>query len=56
MLGAGAARALSLNPFEAMTTVTVKIVSQHCGDWTLHRPKTLVAALGLTLFTSYPRA
>jgi hypothetical protein len=32
VLGAGAAARLSLNPFEAMTTVTVKIVSQLTGD------------------------
>ncbi|MGB7431421.1 MAG: phosphate ABC transporter permease subunit PstC, partial [Ahrensia sp.] len=32
VLGAGAAARLSLNPFEAMTTVTAKIVSQLTGD------------------------
>ncbi|MBL9053030.1 MAG: phosphate ABC transporter permease subunit PstC, partial [Tabrizicola sp.] len=31
-MGAGAAAKLSLNPFEAMTTMTVKIVSQLTGD------------------------
>ena len=42
---------LSLNPFEAMTTVTVKIVSQLTGDTEFASPETLVAfALGLTLF------
>ena len=51
VLGAGAAAQLSLNPFEAMTTVTVKIVSQLTGDTDFASPETLVAfALGLTLF------
>jgi len=51
VLGAGAAARLSLNPFEAMTTVTVKIVSQLTGDTEFASPETLVAfALGLTLF------
>ncbi len=52
VLGAGAAAKLSLNPFEAMTTMTVKIVSQLTGDTDFSAPETLVAfALGLTLFT-----
>ena len=52
VLGAGAAAKLSLNPFEAMTTITVKIVSQLTGDTEFASPETLVAfALGLTLFT-----
>jgi phosphate transport system permease protein len=51
VLGAGAAARLSLNPFEAMTTVTVKIVSQLTGDTDFNSPETLVAfALGITLF------
>ncbi|MFO1176634.1 MAG: phosphate ABC transporter permease subunit PstC [Paracoccaceae bacterium] len=51
VLGAGAAAKLSLNPFEAMTTMTVKIVSQLTGDTDFSAPETLVAfALGLTLF------
>lgn len=51
VLGAGAAARLSLNPFEAMTTVTVKIVSQLTGDTDFASPETLVAfALGITLF------
>ena len=51
VLGAGAAARLSLNPFEAMTTVTVKIVSQLTGDTDFASPETLVAfALGMTLF------
>ncbi|TCP60884.1 phosphate ABC transporter membrane protein 1 (PhoT family) [Rhodovulum bhavnagarense] len=51
VLGAGAAAKLGLNPFDAMTTVTVKIVSQLTGDTEFASPETLVAfALGLTLF------
>jgi len=51
VMGAGAAAKLSLNPFDAMTTVTVKIVSQLTGDSEFASPETLVAfALGLTLF------
>jgi phosphate transport system permease protein len=51
VLGAGAAAQAHLNPFEAMTTVTVKIVSQLTGDTEFESPETLVAfALGLTLF------
>lgn len=51
VLGAGAAARMSLNPFEAMTTITVKIVSQLTGDSDFASPETLVAfALGLTLF------
>ncbi|GHC43154.1 phosphate ABC transporter permease subunit PstC [Neogemmobacter tilapiae] len=50
-LGAGAAAKLSLNPFEAMTTMTVKIVGQLTGDTDFASPETLVAfALGMTLF------
>lgn len=52
VLGAGAAAQMSLNPFEAMTTMTVKIVSQLTGDTDFSAPETLVAfALGITLFT-----
>ncbi|MEL7345901.1 MAG: phosphate ABC transporter permease subunit PstC [Pseudomonadota bacterium] len=51
VLGAGAAARLSLNPFEAMTTVTAKIVSQLTGDSDFTSPEALVAfALGITLF------
>ncbi len=51
VLGAGAAARLDVNPFEAMTTVTVKIVSQLTGDTDFNSPETLVAfALGITLF------
>jgi len=50
-MGAGAAAKLGLNPFEAMTTITVKIVSQLTGDGEFNSPETLVAfALGMTLF------
>jgi phosphate transport system permease protein len=37
--GRGAAAKLSLNPFEAMTTVTVKIVSQLTGDTDFSSPR-----------------
>ena len=51
VVGAGAAAKLSLNPFEAMTTITVKIVGQLTGDTDFAAPETLVAfALGMTLF------
>ncbi|THD82356.1 phosphate ABC transporter permease subunit PstC [Aliigemmobacter aestuarii] len=50
-MGAGAAAKLSLNPFDAMTTMTVKIVGQLTGDTDFASPETLVAfALGITLF------
>ncbi|MCB5410271.1 phosphate ABC transporter permease subunit PstC [Pseudogemmobacter faecipullorum] len=51
VMGAGAAAKLSMNPFEAMTTMTVKIVGQLTGDTDFNSPETLVAfALGMTLF------
>ena len=51
VLAAGVAANLTLNPFEAMTTITVKIVNQLTGDLEFNSPQTLVAfALGLTLF------
>ena len=51
VLGAGAAARLSLNPFDAMTTVTAKIVSQLTGDSDFSSPVALVAfALGISLF------
>ncbi len=51
VMGAGAAAKISGNPFEAMTTITVKIVSQLTGDTEFASPETLVAfALGLSLF------
>jgi phosphate transport system permease protein len=52
VLAAGVAARMQLNPFEPMTTVTVKIVSQLTGDLEFTSPQTLVAfALGITLFT-----
>jgi phosphate transport system permease protein len=51
VLAAGIAPNLTLNPFEPVTTITVKIVSQLTGDLEFNSPQTLVAfALGLTLF------
>ena len=51
VLGAGAAARLSMNPFDAMTTVTAKIVSQLTGDNDFASPEALVAfALGMSLF------
>lgn len=51
VMGAGAAAQLSMNPFDAMTTMTVKIVGQLTGDTDFSAPETLVAfALGMTLF------
>ncbi|MCF6127820.1 MULTISPECIES: phosphate ABC transporter permease subunit PstC [Mesorhizobium] len=51
VLAAGVAANLTINPFEAMTTITVKIVNQLTGDLEFNSPQTLVAfALGLTLF------
>ncbi len=51
VLAAGVAANLTANPFEAMTTITVKIVSQLTGDLEFNTPQTLVAfALGITLF------
>lgn len=51
VMGAGAAARLDLNPFQAMTTITVKIVSQLTGDTEFNSPETLVAfALGMSLF------
>lgn len=52
VLAAGIAANLTINPFEPVTTITVKIVSQLTGDLEFNSPQTLVAfALGLTLFT-----
>lgn len=51
VLAAGVAANLTLNPFQAMTTITVKIVSQLTGDLEFNSPQTLVAfALGMMLF------
>ncbi len=51
VLAAGVAARIQFNPFEPMTTVTVKIVNQLTGDLEFTSPQTLVAfALGITLF------
>ncbi len=51
VLAAGVAARMQINPFEPMTTVTVKIVAQLTGDLEFTSPQTLVAfALGITLF------
>ena len=51
VMAAGIAANLTANPLEAVTTVTVKIVSQLTGDLEFNSPQTLVAfALGITLF------
>jgi phosphate transport system permease protein len=51
VLAAGVAANLTANPFQAMTTITVKIVNQLTGDLEFNSPQTLVAfALGITLF------
>jgi phosphate transport system permease protein len=51
VMAAGIAANLTANPFEQVTTMTVKIVSQLTGDLEFTSPQTLVAfALGLTLF------
>ena len=52
VLGAGAAARLSMNPFEAMTTVTAKIVSQLTGDSDFASPEALVAFALWTLLSS----
>jgi phosphate transport system permease protein len=50
VMAAGMAANLTLNPLEAVTTVTVQIVSLLVGDQEFDSPKTLAAfALGLTL-------
>ncbi|MGB0697444.1 MAG: phosphate ABC transporter permease subunit PstC [Rhodospirillaceae bacterium] len=51
VMAAGLAANLTLNPFEAVTTVTVQIVKLLTGDQEFDSPKTLAAfALGLMLF------
>ena len=51
VLGAGAIARFTANPFEALTTITTRIVSQLTGDGDFNSPETLVAfALGLSLF------
>ena len=51
VMAAGLSANLTANPFEAVTTVTVQIVTALVGDQEFNSPKTLVAfALGLVLF------
>lgn len=51
VMAAGLAAKLTFNPLEAVTTVTVQIVTLLTGDQAFDSPKTLAAfALGLTLF------
>ena len=51
VMAAGLAARLTANPFEAVTTVTVQIVTLLIGDQEFDSPKTLAAfALGLVLF------
>ncbi len=51
VMAAGLAANLTINPLEAVTTVTVQIVTLLTGDQAFDSPKTLVAfALGLMLF------
>jgi phosphate transport system permease protein len=51
VMAAGRAANLTVNPFEAVTTVTVQIVALLTGDQEFDSPKTLAAfALGLVLF------
>ncbi len=51
VMAAGLSANLTANPFEAVTTVTVQIVTLLTGDQEFDSPKTLSAfGLGLTLF------
>ena len=53
VMAAGLAAKLTINPLEAVTTVTVQIVTLLTGDQEFDSPKTLAAfALGLMLFIS----
>ena len=53
VMAAGLAAKLTFNPLEAVTTVTVQIVTQLIGDNEFNSPKTLSAfALGLVLFVA----
>jgi phosphate transport system permease protein len=52
VMAAGLTAKLTLNPLDAVTTVTVQIVTLLTGDQEFDSPKTLSAfALGLLLFT-----
>jgi len=51
VMAAGLAAKLTANPLEAVTTITVQIVTLLTGDQEFDSPKTLAAfALGLMLF------
>jgi phosphate transport system permease protein len=51
VMAAGLSAKLTANPFEAVTTITVQIVTLLVGDQEFDSPKTLAAfALGLVLF------
>jgi phosphate transport system permease protein len=51
VMAAGLSAKLTANPFDAVTTVTVQIVTLLVGDQEFDSPKTLAAfALGLVLF------
>ena len=51
VMAAGMAANMTANPFDAVTTVTVQIVTLLVGDQEFDSPKTLAAfALGLVLF------
>ena len=51
VMAAGLSAKLTINPLEAVTTITVQIVSLLVGDQEFDNPKTLAAfALGLVLF------
>jgi len=51
VMAAGLAAKMTINPLEAVTTVTVQIVTLLVGDQEFDSPKTLAAfGLGLTLF------
>ena len=53
VMAAGLAAKLTLNPLEAVTTITVQIVTLLTGDQEFDSPKTLAAfALGLMLFVT----
>lgn len=53
VMAAGLSANLTVNPFEAVTTVTVQIVTLLVGDQEFDSPKTLAAfALGLMLFVT----
>ena len=53
VMAAGLSAKMTINPLEAVTTVTVQIVTLLTGDQEFDSPKTLAAfALGLMLFAT----